>query len=67
MYIYSIEAGERFLAKNPTLLATVQGVNFYEHPTQGDESPVFAIRNGYLILTDAWDCDDLVNDSGIFD
>lgn len=57
----------RFLAKNPTLLATVRGINFYEHPTRGDEAPVYAIVDGRLIETDAWDCADLINDSGIWE
>ncbi|UYA99004.1 hypothetical protein P9A54_gp19 [Xanthomonas phage vB_Xar_IVIA-DoCa10] len=32
-----------FLAKNPTYFGTVAGVDLYEHPTLGDESPIMAI------------------------
>jgi hypothetical protein len=57
---------EQFLAKNPTEIATVRGVTFYEHPTKGDEAPLVAIHEGRVVITDAWDAGDLENDSGIF-
>ena len=56
-----------FLALNPTLVATCKGVNFYEHPIRGDERPLMAIVDGKVITTDAWDCGDLENDSGLWE
>lgn len=45
-----------FLAKNPTLLGTVHGVDLYEHPELGDESPLVAITaDGRLKKTDHWE------------
>ena len=32
-----------FLAKDPTFLGRVNGVDLYEHPSLGDESPLMAI------------------------
>ena len=34
-----------FMAQNPTHLGRVHGVDLYEHPTKGDESPIYAITN----------------------
>ena len=31
------------------------GVRFYEHPTQGDESPLLAKIAGNVVLTDMWE------------
>ena len=58
---------EQFLALNPTLVATCRGVPFYEDPNFGDERPLLAIFNNRIVRTDAWDCDDLENDSGLWE
>ena len=45
-----------FLEKNPTHIATVLGVDLYEHPEYGDESPLVAITSdGRKCKTDLWD------------
>ncbi len=33
----------KVLGDNPTLIGTVDGIDFYEHPRLGDESPLIAI------------------------
>jgi ABC-type Fe3+-hydroxamate transport system substrate-binding protein len=65
MQVLKITA-EKFLSQNPYLLETVMGVKFYEHPTRGGEAPILAVKNGKVYVTDAWDCGDLENDSGMF-
>jgi hypothetical protein len=37
------DKAQAFLAKNPTLMGRVLGCNVYEHPTLGDESPLYMI------------------------
>lgn len=45
-----------FLAKGPTLLGRVHGVDLYEHPTLGDESPLIAITiDGRVKMTEHWE------------
>jgi hypothetical protein len=45
-----------FLAKNPTLIGTVNKHGFYEHPTRGDCSPLIVITaDGKKKFTDFWD------------
>ena len=45
-----------FLAKNPTLIGRVLGVDLYESPTYGDESPLIAITpDGRVKKTDHWE------------
>lgn len=53
---------KNFLAKNPTELLRIGDVVFYEHPTRGDEAPVYAIWKGYLINTGVYDLDDFYPD-----
>lgn len=67
MHTFTEDAAKRFLAQNPTHLATVRGVMFYEHPTRGGDAPICAIVEGKLVVTDAWDCGDLEGDSGIWE
>lgn len=46
----------KFLAKGPTLLGRVHGVDLYEHPTLGDESPLMAITpDGRVKRTGHWE------------
>jgi hypothetical protein len=45
-----------FLAKDPTHIGTVLGVDYFEHPTLGDESPLIEIgADGKLKLSDWWE------------
>ena len=49
----------KFLEHNPTLLASFGGFNLYEHPTRGDEAPVYMVTpNGALINTGFYDLGD---------
>jgi hypothetical protein len=34
-----------FLARKPTLVGRVLGCNVYEHPTLGDESPLYMVTS----------------------
>lgn len=46
----------KFLAKNPTFLGRVNGVDLYESPTMGDESPLIAITSdGRVKRTEHWE------------
>lgn len=48
-----------FLAKNPTLICSCGGFDFYESPVYGDESPLVAISpRGFKFATDFWDAPD---------
>ena len=50
--------GEKFTTANEPFyyIGTGEdGVRFYEHPTQGDESPLLAKVGGDVVLTDAWE------------
>jgi len=50
------DKAKAFLAKNPTFLGRVHGVDLYEHPTKGDESPCVAITaDGRVKRTDHWE------------
>lgn len=50
---------ETFLAKNPTELAQFGGFRLFEHPTRGDEAPIYMITpKGQLINTGFYDLDD---------
>lgn len=65
------DKAKSFLKRNPTKIGTVGGVDFYEHPVNGDESPMYAITNkGKLKITDFWELpnfDDVLYDSNLFD
>lgn len=44
---------QAFLARNPTLLDTINGDRFYEHLTLGDEGTLICItREGKKFITD---------------
>ena len=46
----------KFMKKNPTLIGTVAGVKFYEHPVYGDEHPLLAItKEGKLKHTGCYE------------
>lgn len=46
----------RFMAKKPTYIGTVHGVDLYEHPVLGDESPLVAITPaGRVLSTEHWE------------
>jgi hypothetical protein len=57
---------ENFLSHNPTEIASVHGVTFYEDPKRGDGVPLWAVVGEWAYLSDAWDAGDLECDSGIF-
>lgn len=42
---------------------TYFGVTFYEHPTLGDEAPLFVKKNGKLCQTDLWDAPDSADEA----
>lgn len=45
-----------FMAKNPTYLGTVHGVDLYEHPTLGDETVVYGLtKEGKIKKTSHWE------------
>lgn len=45
-----------FKAQNPIFICSVRGVDLYEHPTMGDEAPLYAITaDGRLKRTDHWE------------
>lgn len=45
-----------FIAKKPTLLGTVCGDDYYEHPTMGDEAPLYIITpSGEVRRTEHWE------------
>lgn len=44
-------------------LATIAGVDFYEHPEFGDEAPVQYMLDGNLCDTPFWDLGDPENNS----
>lgn len=50
MKTYTTEQTAKFLALNPTLIGTVLGVQFFEHPTYGDESPLLAMNKSGLLV-----------------
>ena len=35
---------EKFMGKNPTLVGSVAGVSFYEHPIYGDDVALIAVK-----------------------
>ena len=54
------ENARKFLDRKPTLIASVAGRRFYEHPTKGDESPLVEItREGKVRLSDFWEAPSL--------
>lgn len=53
------EALDRFLSKDPTLLATYGDYKVWKHPTMGDGAPVFlSTPDGRLIRTGFYDLGD---------
>jgi hypothetical protein len=59
------EKARAFIAKNPTLIGRVNGVDLYEHPTKGDESQLVAITaDGRLRPTDCWELPDALSREG---
>jgi len=50
---------DRFLSKGPTLLATYGDYKVWEHPTMGDEAPLFlSTPDGRLLNTGFYDLKD---------
>lgn len=62
------EKATAFIAKNPTLICTVHGVDLYEHPSFGDESPLYAItKDGRLKRTEYWETPDAMESLDLID
>ena len=62
------EKAIEFMTKSPTLIATVNGCDLYEHPTLGDEAPLFAItKDGRVKRTDYWELPDAMEALDLFD
>lgn len=62
------DKAQAFIAKSPTHLATVAGLNFYEDPTLGDESALLYIsKDGKIKRSDFWEVPSLddVQDAGL--
>ena len=59
MYLSKQINKAKFMAHNPTLIGNVAGYRFYEHPTEGDESPMIVIGHGLCGLSDYWDLPDI--------
>lgn len=54
--LYRRLSATKVLAANPTLIGTVLGIRFYEHPTHGDEAGLIVIDlNGNAYQTDWYD------------
>jgi len=54
--LYRRLSAAKVLAANPTLIGTVLGIRFYEHPSLGDETGLIVIDlNGVAYQTDWYD------------
>jgi len=54
--LYRRLSATKVLAANPTLIGTVLGIHFYEHPSYGDEVGMIAIDlSGVAYQTDWYD------------
>jgi hypothetical protein len=51
------DKAQAFCAQNPTVLGVVGGRTYYEHPTLGDEAPMYYIEDGKLRRSEHWDMD----------
>ena len=59
MTLRTVAQVAKFMSHNPTLLATFGGYRLYEHPTRGDEAPIYMTTpNGTLINTGFYDLGD---------
>lgn len=62
------EKAIKFLSKNPTLIGVVHGVDLYEHPSFGDEAPLFAItKDGRVKETEYWELPDAMEALDLLD
>lgn len=53
------ESATKFLAANPTQLGSFGGFKLWEHPTRGDEAPIYMTTpDGRLINTGFYDMGD---------
>ena len=52
---------DKLLNRRPTLVGTVNGVRFYEHPVYGDEAPLVMVTETRCGLTDFWEMSDVFN------
>lgn len=49
------EKAQAFMNQNPTVVGMVGPVTYYEHPTLGDEAPLYFIEDGKLRRSEFWD------------
>ena len=52
MKVYNLH---KVLATNPTHIASVLGIEFFEHPVLGEYAPLIAIYGDFCVLSDEWD------------
>lgn len=46
---------EKLMQNNPTLIGRVSGIEFFEHPFLGDESPLIAVTTDHCGLTEFYE------------
>lgn len=46
---------DELMAQKPYFYGEINGIEFYEHPTMGDEAPMIAARNGVAWSTGFYD------------
>jgi hypothetical protein len=50
------DKAKAFLARKPTFIGTVNGIDYYEHPIYGDENPLVLIdRDGKVRDSAHWE------------
>lgn len=49
------KTNKRFNEAKPTHIGTTGGVQFFEHPFKGDESPLIVNHDGKWFITVFWD------------
>jgi len=55
IYITRKVSKEKLMNQNPTLIGRVEGIEFFEHPALGDESPLIAVTKDYCGVTEFYE------------
>lgn len=56
------KAAEAFMSRKPTFIGRVNGIDLYEHPVYGDESPLVAMTaEGLVKRTSNWELPDAMD------
>lgn len=57
MQLWEIKNQRKVTEHNPTLLATVNGYTFHEHPIKGEDAPLIVrdLHDGTWYFSDFWD------------